>query len=262
MDRETAKEILSAYRPNGTDALDDNLQAALEQARRDPELNKWFESQIDFDKRQAGALASIKGPEAGKKAILATALFQDEAEPIEQPAKKKIVFVNWWRQAAAAAVVAFAALYSVFLYDRPDPELGELSHASWLHSVSILADSALPLDKRGNQIPAIHQWLDQRGAPHATSLPGSLTHETQLAGCRIFDLPNGKKASLVCFAEGSDFVHVFTVRKSDLQGMPIQEQSWERQGDWNLFAWSEGDMLMTIASKLSPEALTPLLSQA
>jgi hypothetical protein len=42
MTNESAKFLLSAYRPNGTDAHDPVFKEALEQAPCDPELATWF----------------------------------------------------------------------------------------------------------------------------------------------------------------------------------------------------------------------------
>lgn len=260
MDKQTAKEILSAYRPDGIDALDENLKEPLALAEHDPELKAWFETELETDRQFAAALKAVQAPQTGKKAILATALFDEETD--REETDSKIVSVNWWRYAAVAAVVTIAALFSFQHYKSQDPDLGQIASNSWLDSVQVLADAALPLDKRGDEIATLNDWLAQNEAPISAAIPASLTMETDLAGCRIFDLPNGKKASLLCFAEGSKFVHVFVVRKSDLQNHIIEEQSWQRKGDWNLFAWTEGDMLMTVASKEPAESITPLLSNA
>jgi hypothetical protein len=48
-DRDNAKLMLSAYRPNGADAQDPVFKEALELAQRDPELARWFRGERDFD---------------------------------------------------------------------------------------------------------------------------------------------------------------------------------------------------------------------
>ena len=260
MDKRTAKELLSAYRPEGSDALDENLKDALELAERDPEMKQWFESQIVFDRTVSSSLKLLSAPETGKSAILATALLDSESEQENGP--KRIVSTNWWQYTAAAAMIAFAALFTFQYINSQDPDLRESVSSTWLDSVKLLADSALPLDKRGSEIASLDNWLTQNDAPASNSIPAVLTEETDLAGCRIFDLPNGKKASLLCFTKGSQFVHVFVVRKSDLDNQPVTEQTWERKGDWNLFAWTEGDVIVTVASKLPADTITPWISRA
>lgn len=44
-----AKFLLSVYRPNGADARDPRLEAALRLAREDPQLAAWFAAQSKFD---------------------------------------------------------------------------------------------------------------------------------------------------------------------------------------------------------------------
>ena len=74
MNNPSAKEILSAYRSDGSDARDKNFEKALEQCRHDPELRAWFADQIQFDASVARGLRQICDPEEGKQAILT--LFQ------------------------------------------------------------------------------------------------------------------------------------------------------------------------------------------
>ena len=46
MDNKTAKEILGAYRPNGSDALDETFKDALQHAERDPESKAWSKPNV------------------------------------------------------------------------------------------------------------------------------------------------------------------------------------------------------------------------
>ena len=56
MDNEQAKLILQAYRPGGEDAEDPFFSEALDRARLDPELAKWFAEQRAFDEAMRKAL--------------------------------------------------------------------------------------------------------------------------------------------------------------------------------------------------------------
>jgi hypothetical protein len=47
-DRDNAKLLLSAYRPNGADAQDPVFKEALELTQRDPELARWFRGRAGF----------------------------------------------------------------------------------------------------------------------------------------------------------------------------------------------------------------------
>src|SRR6266849_8628452 len=49
MNREEAKDILSAYRASGEDASDPQFQEALKLAIQDPEMARWFNQEQAWD---------------------------------------------------------------------------------------------------------------------------------------------------------------------------------------------------------------------
>src|SRR5262245_19685517 len=105
MKNEEAKFILSAYRPNGQDANDPMFTAALEQARKDPALAKWFEFEQKFDRAMTAKLGAVMPPEGLRAAILAGARVSGT------PSRA------WWQQpkwlALAASVVALLSVGTV-----------------------------------------------------------------------------------------------------------------------------------------------------
>ena len=97
MNNQEAKLILQAYHPGGRDASDPLFAEALEQARRDPELQKWFADEQALDSRiQSKLRTAVLVPRDLKSNLLAL-------RKINRP-------VPWWFQpmklAAAAAVVS------------------------------------------------------------------------------------------------------------------------------------------------------------
>ncbi|HWA28266.1 MAG TPA: hypothetical protein VG734_21620 [Lacunisphaera sp.] len=62
MNQDEAKLLLSAYRPNGSDALDPVLREALRCAERDPALGNWFAAQCAFDAAMARRLRQVPPP--------------------------------------------------------------------------------------------------------------------------------------------------------------------------------------------------------
>ena len=72
MNNQEAKLILQAYRSNGQDASDPFFADVLEQARRDPELQKWFAEEILLNTRlQVRLEAAIPVPSGLKANLLA-----------------------------------------------------------------------------------------------------------------------------------------------------------------------------------------------
>jgi len=62
MNRQEAKFLLRAYRPNGADARDPDLAEALRLARHDLELAPWFAAQRRFDEAVASRLQEVRPP--------------------------------------------------------------------------------------------------------------------------------------------------------------------------------------------------------
>ena len=70
MNREQAKECLSAFRLDKAEAANVPMREALEFAARDPELSDWLVNLREFDEIFTEKLASICPPEGLKENIL------------------------------------------------------------------------------------------------------------------------------------------------------------------------------------------------
>ena len=96
MNNEEAKLILQAYRPGGPDASDPLFAEALEHARRDPELQKWFAEQQTLDSLiQSKLRPAVAVPRDLKTNLLAL--------------RKIIRPVPWWFQPMKLAAAAAGA---------------------------------------------------------------------------------------------------------------------------------------------------------
>jgi hypothetical protein len=73
MTNDEAKFILSAYRPGGHDAADPAFAEALDQARKDPALARWFEFERRFDEVMTAKIGAVTPPAGLRDAILAGA---------------------------------------------------------------------------------------------------------------------------------------------------------------------------------------------
>ncbi len=71
MDKKEAEFVLSAYRPNGKDADDSQMTAALKMANSDPDLKNWFESEVRQDQIIADKLKELRPPSNLRSRILA-----------------------------------------------------------------------------------------------------------------------------------------------------------------------------------------------
>lgn len=71
MNSSEAKRILQIYRPDGRAAEEHFFQEALEQARQDPELAAWLESERAWDEDIRHKLREVQTPANLKPLILA-----------------------------------------------------------------------------------------------------------------------------------------------------------------------------------------------
>src|SRR5437899_10794138 len=96
MDSRQAKEILMRYRPETTEGADPEFAEALEQARRDPELGRWFAEHRAFQSAIREGFKQLHVPADLKNRILA------EYRPA--------AIVVWWRRSALSTLAASAAV--------------------------------------------------------------------------------------------------------------------------------------------------------
>src|SRR5258708_6964113 len=116
MNRQETKFLLSAYRPNGADALDQNLAEALRFAQHDPELAPWFAAQRKFDEAVAGRLQEVHPPAEMRDQLHAG---------MELPRHERRPTVKWGFALIALALMAtvpvgvyFARLSSIYFMNQ------------------------------------------------------------------------------------------------------------------------------------------------
>src|SRR5947209_7072 len=109
MNSRQAKEILMRCRPDGSDPADPELAEAVEFARRDPELARWFERHCAFQNAVRDQLKQIPIPPDLKEKVLAG-----------YPEASTVV---WWRRPvfqALAAAADITLLIGLSLFRAPE----------------------------------------------------------------------------------------------------------------------------------------------
>ncbi|MCC5839478.1 MAG: hypothetical protein JJT96_05070 [Opitutales bacterium] len=245
MDNPTAKEILSAYRPHGSDAADAAFQDALHQCEDDPALRAWFASERAFDERMSAALGKVRAPVEGKQAILATSVFSSRT-------KRSRRWHLWGLGLAAILLISPAWL---LLMPSGSPT-GAPPHAAAIAvpSLAELAENALPLDFEGRDTTALLAWLAGRKAPQPYRLPDVLA-AANAAGCRVFDFGEAGQVSLLCFEIDGSIVHFFIFDERSGPRFAEPADSWTQQGDWHLLTFEDKGRLMAFATTTTPTDL-------
>ena len=251
MDNQTAKHILSAYRPNGADASDPRFSKALSQTRADPNLETWFHEEIKTDTERSRIFRSINGPENGKREILATISFnQEQTSP-----KAKTRISKWWHVLSAAALITISTMLWFVL---PNPIRNVETEG--IEELVEFAQSALPLDESIGDVSDLRLYLANHGAPSPKSLPQSIIEAAQLAGCKIFTDQDGHKVSLICFEKDDDLVHLFVFDSSTLLN-DVETSAWITSHGWNVYAWQQGTQRLALATQMPAAEINALVAQ-
>jgi len=233
MDNREAKFVLNAYRPGGQDASDPRFADALEQARRDPVLEHWFNESIEFDTAMTGKLCAIAVPPDLRENILAGA-------KVSRPLRWSKPFVNW---AIAAALISMAILGSLIWQEtRPRHLAGWQNEA--LGVISSLVRQESSFDAQSHDAGELLAWLRANHAPAAEKLPPNLGRLESL-GCRTFSW-RVQPISVICFmrADGG-LIHLVCTKAVDGEREDVPR--FVQQGEWATATWRGGEMTYMLA---------------
>jgi hypothetical protein len=237
MDNDHAKLILQAYRPGGEDTSDPFFSEALEQARLDPSLGRWFAEQQAFDSRMRQVLESIMPPRQLRDTIVLT--------------QKITPFSRWTRHrkptyailVAAAACIGILLTVGSLLHPGTDRDKDHASTFAALTNqvLDLKRHDLINLGEMSSDPAKLRAWLAERGAPSDFQVPLGLRGVPSL-GCQSYVI-NGVKVSLVCFTLGpNQLIHLFIMDKDAVKDAPPDAKPSIRTDDSVAFVtWSVGD---------------------
>jgi hypothetical protein len=182
-DRDRAKLLLSAYRPNGADAQDPVFKEALEMAQPDPELARWFREERNFDQMISSKLRLIEPPAGFEAAILA-------GHGTTSIPRYRFIY---WPAISAALVLGLLLLWQMALNIPPKQD-----RFIAFHSAALADFKPLPrLDLPGTTLQETQEFIQTKAAPTAPALPLALA-ALSTAGCKMF-VWEGQPGSFTCF---------------------------------------------------------------
>lgn len=239
MNNQEAKLILQAYRPNGQDASDPLFAEALDQVRRDPEMQKWFAQQNSFDVQvQARLETDIPIPRRLKSDLLAL-------QKISLPAP----WWSWWfspmKLAAAATMVLLLGLAVFFLFPQKQTQLA--SFRATMARYSAQENGHIVFES--HNLADIRQWFQSRGIKADFSLPAMLPEESA-QGCRVVNW-NGHEATMVCFKlSDGEHMDLFVMDRVELPDFPVNGAPRYAEVDGLMTAaWSNGGKVYLLTGK-------------
>jgi hypothetical protein len=232
-----AKEILQFYRTGTADADDPQFAAALELARRDVVLARWFEEHCAVHEALRARFREIIPPAGLKEQIIA---------------ENKIVVIPSWRRpvvlAAAAAIVLLLIAGSLLMKPREPHDF--TGYRSAMVSTAL---RTYGMDLETSDLGEIRAFLAKNNAHADYVLPPEL-QRAQSTGCVVLTW-QGKRVSMICFHSGKPLgpgeksdLFLFIADRSALPDAPAQTApalqkvnrlitaSWSRDGKTYILA--------------------------
>lgn len=244
MNNDEAKFILQGYRPNGADAGDAALQAALAQVERDPALREWFVRQQAFDAVVSAKLGEVSAPPGLREAILAggrvTASGTAKAAP-------------WWRSPvilAAAAGIAVTLATTLALWPKQAEAGTELTDHVFADAANVDAHMGFhggeplqamfgnPANRLGNGLPLDFEALRK-------------------AGCRTVTF-QGREVLEVCFNRGGVWFHAYLALRKDFPNVSSSLSILDKDGR-SVASWADDRHIYLVASRAGRAALEQIL---
>lgn len=230
-----AKEVLLLYRPGTADATDPQVAEALELARGEPELGRWFEQHRAFQKAMRAKFRQIEVP-----AHLKTSLLIQGATP-----KKIIAPQPWWRSpvwlTATAAVLLLLGLVGVLL--RPSPPDRFANYEARMVSE---AQREYVMDLVTNDMRQVRQFMAQHDAPADYSVPQGLERLQLTGGGRLTWRSN--PVSMVCFNRGDNqMLFLFVMKRSAVKDPPPKTPQISKVSQMLTVSWTQGDNTYVLA---------------
>jgi hypothetical protein len=255
VDRNEAKLLLQACRPDGQDDALPAFGEALALVERDPELKAWWEAQRAFDRAVSAKLQGVPLPSDLRATILA-------GRKIEQMTPRYRLPV--W---LAAAAVMMLCLGLAFYFKNGSQLAGGETHAQGFPalashdyqkgSIAFLEDDGTPLGLLSHDHGQVTEWLKQQHSPLGT-IPARMESLPSL-GCQTFAV-QGHTVSLICFTmTGGGVCHLFTIDKQALADPPGTAPAFSHVGSWATATWSDAGHTYMLATQADPDMLRHLL---
>jgi hypothetical protein len=242
MNIEEAKEILSPFRPGSEDERDPMFAAALDLARRDPELAAWLKERLAFDAVVNRKLESIPVPPALLREIRAGVTLRQHAAH----RRRELLM-------ALAACLAVLLALAAFLWHRQG-QRETTQFAAFRRDMVQFLQSFPRLDLETENLAEARHWLaDTRHLLHV-QFPAGLERFPTI-GCRTLEW-HGQSLALVCFMVDGEVVHFIVIPRSSIPDGPQTAQpQFARVAGTTTVAWSRGDLTYLVLSNASESFL-------
>ena len=185
MDKARAKEILTLYRP-GTREDDPEMNEALEFAKRDSELSRWFADYCAVQEAIRAKFRATVVPEGLKEQIIS-----ERKAALRNRSQKRVL---------AMALVILALIWAPKLFRSSNNPAEKISLAGFQQRTVGLVVRYPKMDLETNNLAPIRQMVQK--VEGKFTLPPSLQN-TLPTGCATNLAPfNGHPVAMICFHSG------------------------------------------------------------
>jgi hypothetical protein len=250
-----ARLVLAAWRAGSADPGDPDVAQALDLARRDPELGRWWEAQAAFHGEVAQALRSASPPADLADRILAARKTRHPrfSQP-PGPAARTARSIPWWT-AIAASLALLAGLWFAFR-PRGESEPGfDVFRGRMVRAVL----REYRMDVVTNDLPAIRGFLAGHRAPSDFELPPTLA-ATPALGAGLLSW-QGQPVSMVCL-NGGDLgtLFLFVASADTLPHAPLETLEFAQINQLATASWSRAGRTFVLAAVTTPDQLRQFLN--
>jgi hypothetical protein len=242
-----AKEVLLLYRPGTADTAEPQMAAALELARRDPELGRWFDEHRAFQKAMRAKFQQIEVPAHLKSSLL----IQGRVQPGIVPSRL------WWRSPVwlTATVAVLLLLGMVGFWLKPH---GPDRFADYQARMVSEAQREYRMDLVTNQMQQIRRFMASRGAPADYHVTRGLEHlQLTGGGCLTW---RSQPVAMVCFDRGDkQMLFLFVMNRSAVKDPPPPTPQLAKVRQMLTASWTEGDNTYVLAGPEEVEFLKKYL---
>ncbi len=238
MNRDEAKQVLMLYRPGTADAEDPEIMAAMEVARQDPELGRWFTQHAAFQNAVRAKLRQIEVPQHLKDQLLASDKILRPAVWWSRPAAG-------WLMAAAACIVVLVGL--VRFWTRP---VDTSRLANFQERMVSEVKRQYVMEWKTSDMRQLRQSLGSRGGRSDYDVPRGLQN-LKLTGGGVLNW-HTNPVSMVCFDRGGgQMLFLFVMKKQAVKDPPPPAQNAQLAivHEWMTASWTEGDNAYVLAGE-------------
>lgn len=246
MNREQAKQVLLLCRPGTADAEDPEMASAMELARQDPELARWFNNHLQFQRGMMAKMRALEAPNHLKLELLAS--FRNVVRP------------PWWTRPAMLWVTAAAAciLLLGLITFRPSQDYSN-QFSAFKERVVGDVQRQYVMDWETSDMARLRASIAAHGGPDY-DVPKGLAN-LQLSGGAVLKWQHNP-VSMVCFDRGGGkMLFLFVLKKDAIKDPPPSDNpqlaivhdfmtaSWTRGNNAYVLAGAEGENLKTFVKK-------------